>query len=142
MPAKSCLVVVDKYVEKRLREKFEVVLPALNERQKRIYLAAEARWVGRGGVTAVARIAGVSREMIYAGLKELEFPGSLEDADEQIREEGGGRKKATETQPGLLDALNSLVDPESRGDPMSPLRWTCKRYSSARESIDREGLHC
>lgn len=133
-------MVVDKYVERRLRDKFEVVLPSLNERQKRIFLAAEARWLGRGGVAAVARVAGVSRETIYAGLKELEYPGSLEDAAEKVREEGGGRKKATEAQPGLLDALNALVDPESRGDPMSPLRWTCKSCRQLAKTLTEQGF--
>lgn len=123
-----------------MSEKFEVMLPALNERQKRLFLAAEARSLGRGGVTVVARVSGAARDTIYAGLKELEFPGSIEEAAERSRQEGGGRKKAREMQPGLVNALNALVEPETRGDPMSPLRWTCKSTRQLAETLKEQGF--
>lgn len=131
---------MDDYEEKRLREKFEVLLPALNERQQRLFLAVEAKYLGRGGVSSVAKIAEVSRDTIYRGLREIEYPGSLEDADERVREEGGGRKGATESQPGLLESLNAIVEPETRGDPMSPLRWTCKSTRQISETLKAQGF--
>ena len=131
---------MDKYEEKRLREKIEVILPALNERQRRIFLAAEARSLRRGGVSAIAKVAGVARDTIYAGLRELEFPGSLEDAAETIREEGAGRKKSTAKQTGLVEALLRLVESSSRGDPMSPLCWTSKSTRQLAEALKTAGF--
>jgi transposase len=133
-------MVMDKWAERRLREKFESILPMFNERQLRAYLAAESIYLGPGGISNVARIAEVSRDTIRAGLKELEYPGSLEDAAEKVRKEGGGRKKAQDAQPGLLEALIDLVDPESRGDPMSPLRWTCKSTRNLTDCLKQKGF--
>lgn len=107
--------------EDKLRQKLSSVLPLLDERQKRVLLAAESRQLGRGGVTLVSRLSGLSRVSIHKGLLELDtvLTGS-------VRSPGAGRKEATDLQPDLLAALDALVDPESRGDPMSPLRWTSK----------------
>jgi len=131
---------VDEYAEKRLREKLEVMLPALNERQQRLFLAAEARYQGHRQISLIARLAGVARDTIQRGLQELEFPGSLENAAEKVREEGGGRKKAVDAQPGLMKALEALVDPDSRGDPMSPLRWTCKSVRQLAKALTEQGF--
>jgi Rhodopirellula transposase DDE domain len=109
--------------DSRLAEKFTSLLPYLNERQRRLYLAVEARAFGRGGVARVARATGVSRPTIQHGLRELS--GAV-TAPERVRQPGGGRKKLTEQDPTLLSELEALVDPDTRGDPMSPLRWTCK----------------
>jgi len=132
--------VVDEYEERRLREKFETLLPALNERQQRLFLAVEARCLGGGGVSAVARIAEVSRETVYRGLREIERPGSILDADEKIRQEGGGRKSATEKQPGLSEAIRAIVEPETKGDPMSPLLWTCKSTRQISDALKNQGF--
>lgn len=131
---------MDEYAEKRLRAKLEVMLPALNERQQRLFLAAEARYQGHGQTSLIARLAGVSRDTIRRGLEELEFPGSLENAAEKVRKEGGGRKRAVDVQPGLMKALGALVDPESRGDPMSPLRWTCKSVRQLAKALTDQGF--
>src|SRR3990172_4894633 len=104
-----------------LTEKLAAILPHLNEKQRRLLLAAEARALGHGGVSRVARAAGVSRPTIQKALYELQEPVS---AGGRIRKAGGGRKKARERDPELLSELEALVDPDSRGDPMSPLRWT------------------
>jgi len=106
-----------------LAEKLAAILPHLNEKQRRLLLAAEARALGHGGVSRVARASGVSRPTIQKALSELQEPVS---AGGRIRQAGGGRKKARERDPELLSELEALVDPDSRGDPMSPLRWTCK----------------
>ena len=105
-------------------EKYKTLAPLLDERARRWWAATEARAIGWGGISRVSEATGLSRITIKAGLDELHStPG--EDAG-RIRKPGGGRKGLTEHDPGLLDALESLVDPVTRGDPMSPLRWTCK----------------
>jgi transposase len=109
--------------DSELREKVAALLPHLNERQRRLFLAAEARTLGHGGVAQVARAAGVSRPTIQQGLREL--TGSVVPT-ERVRRVGGGRKSLAERNPALLTDLEALVDPDTRGDPMSPLRWTCK----------------
>jgi hypothetical protein len=104
----------------------------LNERQRRLYLAVEARGLGHGGVARVARATGVSRPTIRQGLRELTDPIA---ASERVRQPGGGRKKLTERDPTLLRDLEALVEPDSRGDPMSPLRWTCKSTRQLAEAL-------
>ena len=106
-----------------LKEKVTALLPHLNERQRRLFLAVEARALGRGGVARVARASGVSRPTVQQGLRELS--GAVVPT-ERVRRAGGGRKSLGERDPTLLTDLEALVDPDTRGDPMSPLRWTCK----------------
>jgi transposase len=98
-------------------------LPHLDERQRRLLLGAEARVLGHGGIRIVARAAGVREATVSAGVGELEA-GTAPLG--RVRRPGGGRKRRTETDPGLLAALLGLVEPEERGDPMGPLRWTTK----------------
>jgi hypothetical protein len=109
--------------DRRLVEKVSALLPYLNERQRRLFLAAEARSLGAGGIARVARAARVSRPTIHVGLRELAGPVT---APERVRRPGGGRTPLRTHDPALLPALEALVDPDTRGDPMSPLRWTCK----------------
>ncbi|WP_442481140.1 ISAzo13 family transposase [Streptomyces sanglieri] len=101
--------------------KFAAVLPHLDERQRRLYLASEAGALGHGGVTAVARLAEVSESTIARGQEEL--AGEAEVLG-RVRRPGGGRKSAAERDPGLAAALESLIEPHELGDPVSPLRWT------------------
>jgi hypothetical protein len=98
--------------------------PHLSERQRRLLLAAEARELGWGGVSAVARAAGVSRSTVTLAVAETQVSGAV--AQGRSRRAGGGRKSAAVRDPGLVAALDALVDPVTRGDPESPLRWTCK----------------
>ena len=118
--------------DSRLAERYTGLLPYLNERQRRLYLAVEARGLGHGGVARVARATGVSRPTIRQGLRELTDPIA---ASERVRQPGGGRKKLTERDPTLLGDLEALVEPDSRGDPMSPLRWTCKSTRQLAEAL-------
>jgi hypothetical protein len=104
-----------------LAAKFEVVFPHLDERQRRLLLAAEARALGHGGIRAVARAAGVREATVSLGVAELE---SGQPPLGRTRRAGGGRKRVVDTDPGLRPALLALVEPDTRGDPMSPLRWT------------------
>ncbi len=125
-------------VRDQLALKFEVVLPHLNERQRRLLLAAEARLLGHGGVRAVARLAGVSESTVRKGVFELEagadpLPGG------RVRRPGGGRKGAGHLDPGLVPALLALVEPDERGDPESPLRWTTKSLRQLAGELTRQG---
>lgn len=111
-------------MEEIITKKFQVLCNELNERQRRLWAASEALAIGHGGITAVARATGISRPTITAGIKELQKGDHL--SENRVRREGGGRKKVTEKQPDLLSALDALVEPTAKGDPMSPLRWTTK----------------
>jgi len=127
-----------KEVLSQLALRLEVVLPHLNERQRRLVLGQEARLVGHGGVRAVATVAGVSETTVRAGVFELEagedpLPGG------RIRRPGGGRKSAEELDPGLVPALLALVEPDERGDPVSPLRWTVKSLRNLAGELTRPG---
>ncbi len=106
-----------------LGEFFERVLPLLDERQQRLVLGATASMLGRGGKTVVSEAALVSRNTVIAGVREIETGA---DPSDRVRRAGGGRKRAIDKDPDLLLELDALVYPETRGDPMSPLRWTLK----------------
>ena len=112
-------------LQERLKQKFATLFAYLDERQRRIAAAVEARALGRGGITAVALATGMSRPSIHKGLGELtqRRPGVPLG---RSRKSGAGRKPLVEGDPGILEELDRLVDPDTRGDPMSPLRWTCK----------------
>ncbi|MFJ2034377.1 ISAzo13 family transposase [Streptosporangium sp. NPDC087985] len=125
-------------VLEQLALKFEVLLPHLNERQRRLLLAAEARLLGHGGVRAVARLAGVSETTVRRGVFELE-EGQDPFPEGRVRMEGGGRKNAEDLDPGLIPALLALVEPEERGDPESPLRWTTKSLRHLAAELTRQG---
>lgn len=121
-------------------QKLDRVLPFLNEKQQRIYLASEAEYIGFGGVTAISQASGVSRPTIILGKKELK-EGLIEPPHERIRKKGGGRKKLFEKDPGILLELDKLVDPVTRGDPMSPLRWTCKSTRQLADALKKKGFN-
>jgi hypothetical protein len=107
-----------------IRDRFATLAPHLDERGRRSFAAAEARSAGYGGIAAVARATGIAPSTIGRGLEEL--AGAAEVPADRNRRAGGGRKALTTTDPALLDDLLSLVSLSERGDPMSPLRWTCK----------------
>jgi transposase len=116
---------------------FELVSPRLDERQRRLLAAAAARALGRGGITLVARAVGMSRQTVYDGLADLDDPTGL--AAGRARRPGGGRRRLTERDPGLVAALEALVDPDTRGDPTSPLRWTCKSTAQLARALTARG---
>ena len=118
-----------------LREFFETVLPHLNEVQRRVVAGAMARAIGRGGKTAVAEASGLGRNTVAKG--EREVTDGIEPS-ERLRAPGAGDKPAIDKQPGLLEALDELVWPETRGHPESPLRWTLtSTYELARQLVGR-----
>jgi transposase len=122
-------------VRDQLALKFEVLLPHLNERQRRLLLAAEARLLGHGGVRVVARLTGVSETTVRKGVFELESGGDPLPGG-RVRRPGGGRKGTEHLDPGLIPAL---VEPEERGDPESPLRWTTKSLRHLAGELARQG---
>jgi hypothetical protein len=122
--------------EATIAARFQAIAPHLNERQRRLWVGAEARVLGRGGVSLVARATGVSRPTVYKALAELDQPPT---ADGRVRAPGGGRKRLRELDPELEAALDALVDPDTRGDPMSPLRWTCKSTGQLALALTRSG---
>jgi Rhodopirellula transposase DDE domain len=121
--------------------KYLSLAPMMNERMRRQWAASEARAYGWGGVRAVSRAIDMSPNTIRRGLAELRdrqaHPGAPEDL--RIRRPGGGRKALTENDPELLDALEHMVDPMTRGDPESPLRWTCKSTTQLAAALTRQG---
>lgn len=128
--------------EQLAAERLKILSGALNERLRRLFAAAEAKVLGRGGVTRIAKATGISRRAIHVGLGELE--GSLDGADSplkagKIRASGGGRKKVTEQDPTLKEDLERLVESTTRGDPESPLRWTCKSLRTLADELKALG---
>jgi hypothetical protein len=107
-----------------IRDRFNALLPHLDERGRRVFAASEARAAGYGGIAAVARVTGIAASTIGRGLDELADTARLDDT--RCRRRGGGRRPLTVVDASLLDDLLELVSPGERGDPMSPLRWTCK----------------
>ena len=126
-------------VDEAIRTRFELLGTALNERQRRLWAAAESKAIGRGGVSRVARVVGISRRTIHDGLAELDQVRAEEKPSERVRKQGGGRKKTVVKDSDLLRDLERLVDPLTRGDPESPLRWTCKSLRKLAEELNRQG---
>ena len=110
--------------ESKIAERFAGVGPELNERQRRLWAASEARALGYGGIAAVSRATGISEDTVGRGIKELAAGVRLEAG--QVRRRGAGRPALTVSDPTLLEDLQRLVDPDTRGDPESPLRWCSK----------------
>jgi Rhodopirellula transposase DDE domain len=112
--------------EDTIRGLFTALEPVLDERLRRLVAAAFAQAVGHGGVTRVARATGLARTTIERGVAELATPPTAPPAAQRTRRPGGGRKRLTAKDPTLARDLEALVEPTTRGDPQSPLRWTCK----------------
>ena len=119
-----------------LAAKLEAIFPHLDERQRRLLLGAEARALGHGGIRLVARAAGVREATVSLGVDELD---SGEEPLGRVRRPGGGRKRAADLDPGLRPALLALVEPDERGDPMSPLRWTAKSTGALAGELTAQG---
>jgi transposase len=123
--------------EDSLQERNAAILPHLDERQRRLFAAAEAKAVGYGGIAAVSRITRIAASTIGRGLKDLDAP--TPPSLGRVRRLGGGRKSLVSMDPKLLEDLNALVEPNARGDPMSPLRWTCKSLRRLAAELNKLG---
>ena len=122
-----------------ISKRYNMLSSFLDERTKRLYLAAEALAYGRGGISIVARETGVARPTITVGIRDLQEPGLPTKLSGRIRREGGGRKRTVDKEPDLREVLEDLLDPVTRGDPMSPLRWTCKSLRKLAAEMNRLG---
>jgi DNA-binding phage protein len=121
-----------------IRVRYETLAPFLNERTRRLFAASEALTAGRGGIAAVARAIGIARSTIGRGLAELSDDAAA--TTERVRRSGGGSKPATETQPGLVAALEALVQSSIRGDPEAPLRWVSKSQRHLSAALAQQGF--
>jgi hypothetical protein len=125
-----------------VRTKFELLRCLMTERLRRQWAACEAQMLGRGGASTVAEATGLSRTTIWTGLKELQRRAERAEEElspERVRRPGGGRPLVEDTDPTLVRDLEALVEPSTRGDPQSPLRWTCKSTRKLAEELRRQG---
>jgi hypothetical protein len=122
-----------------IKSKYEALRPVLNERMRRLWAAAEARSLGRGGTTLVHRATGITQNTIRAGIKELTEAQADPPAPGRVRRPGAGRKPLTQSDPTLLHDLEALVEPVTRGDPESPLRWCCKGVQRLARELAEQG---
>jgi transposase len=128
----------DAIIVEWIRNKYRDLSSELDERGRRMWAAVEARSLGRGGIAAVASATGISDRTIRTGIKDLDGRESLVPG--QQRRTGGGRKSNVSLQPELLNALDRLINPTTRGDPMSPLRWTCKSIRTLAAELRKQGF--
>ena len=119
-----------------LKEKLSVLLPSLNEKQRRLLVGAEALAIGRGGISLLSRITGMSRSTVAKGVREYQN-GDVDAA--RIRNKGAGRKKLTLQHPQIKHSIEQIIETDSRGDPESPLRWTCKSVRNIADFLAEEG---
>jgi hypothetical protein len=119
-----------------LKRKYDLLFPHLNERQQHLIAAFDGQLLGRGGITIVSRVTGFSRPTIYRAIESLSQPPL---PVERVRHSGAGRKKLVHHDPQLVQALEALVAPDARGDPMSPLRWTCKSTRVLARQLTAQG---
>jgi len=127
--------------DNELRKKIKLILPHLNEQAARLYLGSEAQILGRGGKQRVAKLAGVSRVRIDKGIAELAAGKIMKEDNslQKIRKTGGGRKQHRESQAGLIEALESIVTPHTRGDPMKVLLWSSKSLRNIEKLLKEKG---
>jgi transposase len=126
-------------VEEVVGQRFALLASSLDERRRRLVAAAEALALGWGGISRVARATGVSRRAIQAGMAELRTPAEQRLPLDRVRRAGGGRKRTVDTDLTLQSDLERLVEPVSRGDPESPLRWTCKSVRKLAAELQVQG---
>jgi transposase len=122
-----------------IKKRFAVLNKLLDERSRRLVAGAESLALARGGISAVSRATGISRPVIRLGVAELKNPRTALVG--RVRRPGGGRKRISESDPGILRDLENLVEPSTRGDPESPLRWTCKSVRRLAEELRKQGHH-
>lgn len=120
-----------------IKKRYAVLTPLLDERSRRLLVAAESQVIGRSGTAVVSKVTGVSRRVIRQGMAELKAPVVLGAG--RVRRPGGGRKKAIDKDPALKHALEELLESTTRGDPEAPLRWTCKSVRNLTAELNQQG---
>jgi DDE family transposase len=129
-------------IEQIIQEKFLALAASFDEHSRRLWAGTEAKALGYGGQTVVANATGVSRHTVHAGLREVErMLVPCPEAPHHVRRPGGGRKSLREHDPLLVAHREALVDPTSRGDPVSPLRWPCKSTRQLATALRQQGHH-
>nr|CBX29206.1 hypothetical protein N47_J01870 [uncultured Desulfobacterium sp.] len=125
----------------KIKVKYGYLRSHLDEKVLRLWAAVEAQSLGRGGISQVSEATSLSRTTIYVGISELKSGGPDIDSrlPGRIRRTGGGRKKLKEKDPSLLQDLDKLLEPATRGDPETPLRWTCKSTTKLAEELTARG---
>src|SRR5438105_1594183 len=123
--------------EEAIQQRYERIAGALTERTRRLFAANEALSLGWGGISAVSRATGMSRQVISDGMQELQGGERAEEG--RVRRKGGGRKSNVSKDPKLYEDLDQLVEPVSRGDPGSPLRWTSKSVRKLAKDLQGMG---
>ena len=127
----------------RIRARYQVLASVMDERMTRLWAAAEAEALGHGGVTQVTAATGILHKRIVAGKRDLaelrDNPPTQAPREQRVRREGAGRKRLEEVDAKLSPALDALIEPVTRGDPMSPLRWTCKSTRRLAEELTASG---
>ena len=124
--------------EPAIRARFRAIATLVDERARRLFAGAEALAIGHGGVAAVARATGLSRSTVTHGVVDLQDVGARL-ARGRVRRKGAGRPKSVVLDDTLRDDLERLIEPTTRGDPMSPLRWTCKSLRQLAAELQRQG---
>ncbi len=127
---------IDTTLEAIIVEKYATIGTELTERGRRLWAATESRAIGYGGDALVSRATGIDRKTIRKGRHEIENGIEI---NTRLRKAGGGRRSLEKSQPGIMQALEQLVDPITRGDPMSALRWTCKSRAKLAAALTKEG---
>ncbi len=127
----------------QLQEKYQMLLPHLDEKSARLFLASEVKSMGRGAKVKVAKLAGISRVRINKGMEELESGAKLQSSEKRkrIRKFGGGRKTKTESQPEIAEELEKIVNPHTLGDPMNPLLWTSKSLRKIQKELKGQNFN-
>jgi transposase len=121
-----------------IKYRYDSLKPFLNEKARRLLLAAEAKAIGWGGIERVSKATGVSNDTISKGIHELDDKPEIIESG-MIRKPGGGRKKLVDTDSTLVSDLDTLIEPTTRGDPESPLRWTCKSTRKLAQELKNMG---
>jgi len=121
-------------IEARIQQRYAAMAPFLDEKQRRLLAGAEAIGYGEGGQKRIATLLGISQSTVARGMRELRNPGTIDS--ERVRKPGGGRRRLTELDPELACDLERLIAPTTRGDPESPLRWTCKSTRKLAEELE------
>ena len=132
--------VMKKVDKETLKNKIDLTMPILNEYQQRMYLAAEAKALGHGGISLISQLSGVTIKTIRSGIKELNNPNREPMPSGKSRRSGGGRKRVVDKQPNILNRLQVLIEPHTKGDPERALLWTNKALMTLAEELQKEGF--
>ena len=126
-------------MDKATAERIRNMLPLLDERQRRLYVANEAKALGYGGISQVSKVSGISRVTITEGMAEINSEGYRPEAQGRCRREGGGRKLLETKNPSIINEIEELLEPYTKGDPMNPLKWTSKSTRTIEAALKNKG---